>query len=366
MSSRANELVKALMREMKRAGRFTSEVLEGSTAGAPGSELAADPFATMPFHEFVKERETSQVYSVINCMYEWPAWSPRTGCLMVPGLQAKKQWDMLEYFSFLKGKMLMDDMLDTQADYLRAILSFIRDTELLPDEYTSEFAVGRLLGALSYKRVFRGRMYTMRTGNVDAHGEALREVMAYICDNLGVLHDSCPAEPRQRRRIIVPDDVPLPPRSPSPASDDAQGPPEPPLYRARHHRATIEERGAVAWEAVTFAVLRETTRLEDAPDPLDHHVGVIQLLLARIRTKEFVPTPYFEGPSDADLRAAFERDPTFTAELEELKRAADRPGGGKSFDACVRRLVNHPPQTDSGNDQGCAIRTVLGWLLPGM
>lgn len=181
---------------------------------------------------------------------------------------------MFEYFSFLKGKTLASDALDTQADYLRAILSFIRDTAFLhrdficaPPNYTSELATTRLLTALANMRAFRGRMHRMRMGDLYAHREAFAEVVAYICYDHHDARHCRAAKPRQRRRVVVPDDVPLAPRPPSPPADPA---PHPPLYRARLHRATLEQGEPNAWDGIVYAAYSETTRLKDEPDALTH------------------------------------------------------------------------------------------------
>ncbi|EJD42136.1 hypothetical protein AURDEDRAFT_152950 [Auricularia subglabra TFB-10046 SS5] len=317
----------------------------GNSSDSDSLEAPSDPSTSLSFKEYIEDMRSSQTYAVMDRAYDSPPFPSCTH--LIQDMRGNPKWTTLRLFAFLKGKMLSSDSLDAKADYLRTIIMYIRDNKLLPSDYTSELAVSRILAGLAHKREFRDRLYRMRRcRNAFVFCEPFYEVLAYICYNHANPHGSREAK---RRRVIVPDDVPLPPRCPTPPADDGQEALVPPPYRARLYRTSIEEHYTEDWgtpiREVAFAAYLELRRLTDRPDVLDHHVGAVQAILKIINDKyPEVKTPYFDNISDADLRAAFARDAAFMAALDELKRRVDNlvqdRHDGKLLDV-VRRLVNH-------------------------
>lgn len=304
-----------------------------------------DPSASMSYSEFMDDLRSSKTWAAMDHAYEPPPFSCNA-----PAMQRMKrepQWSLMMIYAGLKAMTLPPDpSLDAKADYLRAILDCIRDAALLPPDYTGELALSRILTALAYNRVFRDRVHRMMvyTGSSVAFPDLFYDVAAYITYN----HADPPcyrsaSRRRPRRRIAAPEDVPLPPRSPSPPAEETAGPPP---YKTRLHRPSIEGPDTPqALRVVGFWALQASLAHAEDPDPVAHHVTVVQAILKAVRESQRpVATPYFEDMSDADLRAVVERDAAFAAVLDELKRTAANLKQDKTDDKLlnvVGRVVNH-------------------------
>ncbi|EJD42142.1 hypothetical protein AURDEDRAFT_115142 [Auricularia subglabra TFB-10046 SS5] len=334
----------AVMREVDRLYPLASDDSDDSDDEQPPTP---DPTASMSHAEFMKDIRTSQTYAVMDRAYDPPPFPCHRHAIQDNG---KSQWTFLKAFAYFKAKTLRvapDSSLDAKADYLRAIIAYIRDCKHLPPQYTGDLAVSRILAGLAYKRAFRDRVHRMLSCNLPAFPEAFYEVLAYIHYNHA--DPSCyhrTRTGRPRRRVIVPEDVPLPPRSPSPLADPTPEAAGPPQYRERLYRTSIEEPDSrIALRMVAFTALGVSDRHESCPDAVAHHVAVVQAIIKAIGEAERpVATPYFENISDADLRAVFERDAAFAAVLEELKHAAAKIEH-EATDAKLlnigQRVVNH-------------------------
>ncbi|EJD42125.1 hypothetical protein AURDEDRAFT_168682 [Auricularia subglabra TFB-10046 SS5] len=155
-------------------------------------------------------------------------------------MRGNPKWaTLMRLFVFLKAKMAASDALDASAD-VPAVVMYIREQA---DEHE-----------------FRARLFRMRNRAVVFCGP-FYEALAY----------SAPPGSRKAKRLraIVPENVPLPPRSPTPKELDLSSAPP---YRARHYRALIGQHCTEDWSTpireVAFAAYFELKRLIDHSDAI--------------------------------------------------------------------------------------------------
>ncbi|EJD42124.1 hypothetical protein AURDEDRAFT_152943 [Auricularia subglabra TFB-10046 SS5] len=303
------------------------------------SDIARRATATLPEGvdleaQDLRELHSSKLYDTLDhlCI---PAPFPLTS-RRICDLNNTQFWLSLGLFAYAKAVVLNSDTLEAHVQWLRDIMIYIRDSRVIPPERTSDAAMTRIITGLAYQHRFRQRLRDLRAASILKFPLLFTDVVTYI------FHDHFdPAHERKRaRRVIAVEDVPLDAPPPKPAVPAVV--PDPPPYKARHHKASVEylDEGRLSgrWSNLVCDTFRVALHLKDAPAP-QRRLEVLQFTLRCLKDTESAETPYFDDISAERLSAVLEKDAGFTAVMDELLCAVD--GDYSVFSRILRRIVNH-------------------------